>query len=155
MRLPPLDLNSVDISGMSQELKRLKADFSPNNNVNVISSEVDSLITEMVAMQSQMSELMQMMTRLQPPRQEYAQVLAKSPAAKMHPASISPQQDIDNHHKDVLLPLKQGPRYQSGPSKVSGAAAIPDDKESNVELHAALGQSNPKAIPENKNDQEF
>ena len=73
----------------------------------------------------------------------------------MHPASILPQQDIDNHHKDVLLPLKQCPRYQSGPSKVSGAAAIPDDKESNVELHAALGQSNPKAIPENKNDQEF
>ena len=31
-RLPPLDLNSVDISGMSQELKRLKADFSQNNN---------------------------------------------------------------------------------------------------------------------------
>ena len=111
----------------------------------------------MVAMQSQMSELMQMMTRLQPPksRQEYAQVGAKSPLVKMQPVSISAQQDKDNCHKDVLLPLKQCSRYQSGPSKVKGVAAIPDDKERNVELHAAIGQSNPKAIPENKNDQEF
>ena len=54
-----------------------------------------------------MSEVMQIMTSLQPPKKEYAQVGAKSPPGKMQSVSISAQQDKDNRHKNVLLPLKQ------------------------------------------------
>ena len=55
-RLPPLDMQSVDVTGMIQEIKKIKTDAVTTTTVTKLTDDVEAL-------RVQMSELMNVVTK--------------------------------------------------------------------------------------------
>jgi hypothetical protein len=64
-RIPPIDMNSLDVSGMARQIKSLKSDISNVNAVSALTKDMDSMKTVMEDMANQISQLVVSMSDMQ------------------------------------------------------------------------------------------
>ena len=78
-RLPPVDLNPIDVTEMSQEKKKLKSNIGNNTFAPTVFNELDSLKGQMAALQTQVGELVSHVKSIND-QQTYANAVEKKKA---------------------------------------------------------------------------
>ena len=128
-RLPPLDFNNIDITSMSQDIKRLKADISGRTLTTepTVVKEIDSLKSQMIALQSQVGELVTHIKEscrptctqplyadiaasdgpdgavVQVAKKQKEKKVVKSPCSSPQKACLSSEKKLADGHQPVLL----------------------------------------------------